>query len=218
MNTESKKSKLVVRVQEAHQKLLLKVLTFSEAYIFVLEGSAQSARKLKSLAKESSEKKRFTIDPKTIQASFVRLSHLLRNHGMETSEYFRSILFVDLISSTEVFFADLIRAVVAEYPHKIGRIQFELKDVLEASSPSELVLRAAEEFIHKLMYEKPEDYLEKMCNTLSIEVDQIKPYWSKYIEAKARRDLGVHNNWKCNKTYLRKVAAGPLDGEATEGV
>ena len=137
---------------------------------------------------------------------------------METSEYFRSILFVDLISSTEVFFADLIRAVVAEYPHKIGRIQFELKDVLEASSPSELVLRAAEEFIHKLMYEKPEDYLEKMCNTLSIEVDQIKPYWSKYIEAKARRDLGVHNNWKCNKTYLRKVAAVHLDVEATEGM
>ena len=29
--------------------------------------------------------------------------------------------------------------------------------------------------------------------------------WNIFIEAKARRDVGVHNNWICNETYIRKV-------------
>jgi hypothetical protein len=66
------------------------------------------------------------------------------------------------------------------------------------------------------MYEKPEDYLKKICTILSIESKQIEPFWPYYIEAKARRDVGVHNNWKCNETYLRKTAK--LDFEISQKI
>jgi hypothetical protein len=222
VNTKVIKNKtstnLADRTQKAFKKLFFKVLIYSEAYIFVLEGSTESNSRLKALSETQEDPKKIAIDPNTIHASYVRLNGLLHEHEMSASEYFRSVLFVDLISSTEVYFSELIKAVVAEHPQKLGRTQFELKDIIEAGAMSDLIQRAADEYIYKLMYEKPEDYLAKICDTLSIDPEIIKPLWPSYIEAKARRDVGVHNNWICNKTYLKKLASQKSPTNAKEGI
>jgi len=67
------------------------------------------------------------------------------------------------------------------------------------------------------MYKKPMEYLESICEVLSIEKNTITKEWPNYIEAKSRRDLGVHNGWVCNSTYLRKVHEAKIETEAKEG-
>ena len=55
------------------------------------------------------------------------------------------------------------------------------------------------------MYEKPLDYLNRIASLLSIDQKQLEHLWPIFIEAKARRDVGVHNGWICNAIYLRKT-------------
>lgn len=193
---------IVEATLHSEHALRLKVYAYSEAYIFVLEAEKEALGKLS--AQHMGEPKNFE---KSIEGSFLRLAHVLGGDAAKPSEHYRSILFVDLISSSEQFFIALIKAVLLKYPHKVGKIQFTLKEIVETDSTEELVEKAADNFVYKLMYESPQDYLEKMCDLLAVDRLQLRPYWPKYIEAKARRDLGVHNNWVCNDTYVRKVTS-----------
>jgi len=126
-----------------------------------------------------------------------------RHHRVE--EYFSSLLFVDLISCVELYFAQLVKITISHYPKKVGNISFSLNDVLDKSK-DELVENAADQYVYKLMYKKANQILDELSQLLAINSDLLKPYWPVYIEAKTRRDLGVHNSWICNETYLRKVA------------
>jgi hypothetical protein len=110
-----------------------------------------------------------------------------------------------MISSLELFFQEAISGVLQAYPKKIGSVQFKLSQILDAGTTDELISRAAEEYIIKLMYKKPLEYLEEITRLLSIHSASILPFWPTFIEAKARRDLGMHNGWKCNSTYIRKL-------------
>lgn len=67
------------------------------------------------------------------------------------------------------------------------------------------------------MYEKPLDYLTKVSSLLSIDEISLKPLWQTFIEAKARRDLGLHNGWKYNETYLRKISDAGLTAKFIQG-
>lgn len=195
--------------KEARAKLMFKLMAFSEAYIFVLEAQSVAIKNFQDGIDEDFAK--------SIQGSYVRLEHYLKQHEIDVSSYYRSILFVDLISSVELFFVELIKAVIKQHPNKVGGTKFELKDLLDGISVEEFIERSADGFIHRLMYEKPEDYLSKFCGVLSIEPETIKPYWSSFIEAKARRDVGVHNNWICNDTYLRKIHSSRQESNSNIG-
>jgi hypothetical protein len=119
--------------------------------------------------------------------------------------YFHAQLFISMISSLELFFQEAISGVLQAYPKKIGSVQFKLSQILDAGTTDELISRAAEEYIIKLMYKKPLEYLEEITRLLSINSASILPFWPTFIEAKARRDLGMHNGWVCNSTYIRKL-------------
>lgn len=139
--------------------------------------------------------------------------------GINFETYFASQLAINLISEVEHYFANVLTAVLRMYPGKMGSSTFKLTEILSASSTDELVERAAEQYLNKLMYEKPQDYVKSLASTLSIDPLCLEGCWSEFVEAKARRDLGVHNNWVVNETYLRKTReAGcqnqPLLGES----
>ena len=40
---------------------------------------------------------------------------------------------------------------------------------------------------------------------VSIDKKHLIEIWPSFVEMKARRDLGVHNNWVTNGIYLRKL-------------
>jgi hypothetical protein len=107
--------------------------------------------------------------------------------------------------------------VIRKYPKKIGTITFALSDIIDTENTDELIQRAIEEHLNKLMYKKPFEYLSSICNLLSISEAPLLEGWKVLIEAKARRDLGVHNGWVCNRIYLHKLLEAKIQSTAQLG-
>ena len=161
-----------------------------------------------------------------IQASLRQDTDLAKKHQkfVESLEgtyenptaYFLAHLFVSRIASFEVFLQETISLVVQKNPKKVGSSEFKLSEILDCSS-AQLVQRATDEFLNKLMYKKPSEYLSLMCELLSIDRTPLEEKWAVFIEAKARRDLGVHNAWKCNEVYVRKLTEAGLTAALSVG-
>lgn len=118
---------------------------------------------------------------------------------------FSGNLFVNLISEVENFIVSCAATAIRLHPGKVGSETFRLSDVLAVASTDELIERAADRALQALMYEKPADYLSGFCEIVSIDAKQLLDIWPSFVEMKARRDLGVHNNWISNGIYLRKL-------------
>lgn len=136
--------------------------------------------------------------------------------GYSVENYFASLLFLDLISSVEVYLSNVIRLILKMYPKKIGETKFSLVDVI-GRSVDELVTEASDKFIYSLMYKKPKEILTELGTVFSLDITPLQQDWNIFIEAKARRDVGVHNNWICNETYIRKVKESGVKVEYIAG-
>jgi hypothetical protein len=141
-----------------------------------------------------------------LRESYKLLDRFASKMGMTAVEYMESHLFFTQISGLELFFQSCISAVLRTYPQKIGVMQFTLSQIIETDSKDILISQATDVFLNKLMYKRPSEYLDEICKILSISSISLKPFWPAFVEAKARRDLGIHNDWKCNDTYLRKLS------------
>jgi hypothetical protein len=139
-----------------------------------------------------------------------RLMGKLRPDYGKPSDYFLERAFISLVASFELFIQDVVTTVVVHYPKKVGKVEFKLSEIVDAGSPDELVKRAVEATLNGLIYQKPMEYLKGITELLSLDIDPFVPSWPLFVEAKARRDLGVHNGWRCNDVYLRKVREAGL--------
>lgn len=137
--------------------------------------------------------------------------------GLSYETFFASTSVIALVSEVEHFFGSTVSTALRLYPGKMGGHTFRLTEILAVSSTDELVDRAASAAMHELMYEKPLDYLAGLCNILSIEKKTLEILWPNFVELKARRDLGVHNDWIVNSIYLRKVKEARLTQAPTLG-
>jgi hypothetical protein len=144
-------------------------------------------------------------DNEELKKRFDRFSEISAPTYDDLYEYLCAHLFIAYISSFEIFLQNICTFVVRKHPKKLGAIQFKLSDILDTGNPDQLVERAIEEFLNRMMYKRPMEYLVDLCDLLSIEKASLIDNWKTFVEAKARRDLGVHAGWKCNETYIRKV-------------
>lgn len=132
--------------------------------------------------------------------------------------YLVSRLFISYVAAFEVFLQDTLLLVLRKDPKKIGQsANFSLAEILDAEGTDQLVRQAAEKTLNELMYRKPSEYLRKVCDLLSIDETPIAVLWSAFVEAKARRDLGVHNAWRCNWVYLKKLTEAEIQSQAKIG-
>lgn len=132
-------------------------------------------------------------------------------------EYLCAHLFIAYISNFETFLENIATYVVRKHPKKLGYIQFKLADVIDASDQNSLVDRAIEEHLNRIMYKRPLEYLHEFCSLISIDRSTINSDWALFVEAKARRDLGVHAAWRCNSIYLRKVEEASVESNLSLG-
>lgn len=153
------------------------------------------------------------------KSGFTPLSELLESidnspdsKQAETSfeTLFAAALFVNLIADVEQFFVSCAATAIRLHPGKVGNEAFRLTEILTTSHVDELIERAADKKLQALMYEKPSDYLSGLCEIVSIDKRELLHLWPEFIEMKARRDLGVHNNWTVNSIYLRKLKEANL--------
>jgi len=181
-------SQIPIRVVAALGKVLRSHIAFRGALIFQLE--------IELLAKSGDERLN------AIYSQFEEATQLL---GQSARSYLRSNTFFSVVSALELFLQELVQSVIAEYPKKVGITQFTLSDILDAASPDELLIKAGDLYLNKVMYKKPVEYLRDITDLLSVDRTALADVWPIFVEAKARRDVGIHNEWICNGTYVRKV-------------
>lgn len=120
-------------------------------------------------------------------------------------KFFASHLTITLVSEVEHFLGSAVAAALRLYPEKMGSQTIKISELISAASKDEVIDRAARNVMNSLMYEKPLDYLKSLTNILSIDSEKITNLWPAFIELKARRDIGVHNNWVANDIYARRL-------------
>lgn len=187
-------------VLSAYSKILHEALAFTSARLFLLTLHVGSLK-----------------DEVFVKVAHEKFMEKLRPHYRSPSEFFMDRCFISLVAEFELFLQDMVVIVVTINPKKVGQVEFKLADILDSSGNEELVRRGIEATLNKIMYKKPMAYLSEIADLLSIDKTPLEENWVKFVEAKARRDLGVHNGWKCNSIYLKKIEEVGLSSEIAEG-
>lgn len=109
------------------------------------------------------------------------------------------------ISEVEAYFQDIVIAVLLKHPEKIGNSKFELKTLLDIPSIQDVKQLAAEKYASEMLFKKPNEYKKDLISILSLDEKVFESRWPIFLEAKARRDIGVHNSWLVNDIYRAKI-------------
>lgn len=153
---------------------------------------------------------------KKVAGIYTKFAKSLPSHYKDPHMYFVARTFIGFVAAFEYFLQEVTTAVVTLYPLKVGGKDFKLSEVLTLSK-DDLVTRAIEAHLLELMYAKPKDYVVGLAKLLSIDDKIFEEHLPVLVEAKARRDLGVHNAWICNRTYLRKLKEAGIKSKLKEG-
>lgn len=120
------------------------------------------------------------------------------------AEQLAEATFQQFISIFENYFFDLLRLWLIAYPRNLIGKQVDFKAVLEAPDKDAITLLVVNKELNEILYDRPAgwfDYLEKKANLgcpTPNEIDRI-------AEAKASRDVLVHNRGVASKTYESKA-------------
>jgi hypothetical protein len=112
-----------------------------------------------------------------------------------------------LVTLMEAMFSDLVRKLVLKYPDKLGnQSKMPMQLILESQSIEEIHIKATDLFLHELSYKSPSDFADSLQKMFSINLLEC-PYFHKYIEIKATRDIWIHNRGIANDIYVKKSAS-----------
>jgi hypothetical protein len=93
-------------------------------------------------------------------------------------------------------------------------ININLSEVLGFNSIDEVIDRAIYKYLNNIFYKRPNEYKNELIKIFSCDNNYLDKYWADFVEIKARRDLGIHNKWRVNETYLRKIQEVGLNANA----
>jgi hypothetical protein len=112
--------------------------------------------------------------------------------------------FQQFISILENFYFDLLRLWLTAYPHSLGKKMVDFKTILELPDKDAIAGFVIRKELNELLYDRPaewfaylEDKVKLGCPNAS-EIERI-------AEAKASRDVLVHNKGIVNKVYESKA-------------
>jgi hypothetical protein len=122
------------------------------------------------------------------------------------AEQLAEATFQQFIAIFENFFFDLVRLWLTAYPKNLSGRKVDFKEVLDAADKDAITARVVGREVNEIQYDRPTgwfEYLEEKaklgCPTQA-EVASV-------AEAKASRDVLVHNRGIANKTYESKAGA-----------
>ncbi|MBC8487252.1 MAG: hypothetical protein H8D45_14580, partial [Bacteroidetes bacterium] len=95
-------------IMNANENLILKSLAFQDAQKFVLSASCYALECVKRIYNKKDVSKQ-DID---LVKSYKELNNNLKKHNIKSEDYYHSLLFIDLISSTEIHFVELIKIIL----------------------------------------------------------------------------------------------------------
>lgn len=113
--------------------------------------------------------------------------------------------FLTFLSIFEAFFTDFVRAWLRAYPQNLAATDPVPVDViLDAADKAEIATFVIDRAVGGLMYRKPADwfaYLDKKLKLGRPAADEIE----RFAEAKATRDVLIHNRGVVNEVYAAKA-------------
>lgn len=119
--------------------------------------------------------------------------------------FLRGQLFIALIANIEDYYTQVMKCILYAFPKKIQLDKIESKEILGKTNYNEVLEVLISKYLTQLFYESPKNYRKSIEKILSLNSETLEKYWSNYIEMKATRDIGLHNNWKVNLIYLHKA-------------
>jgi hypothetical protein len=119
--------------------------------------------------------------------------------------YIRSQLFIALVAELEDFLGSLLRLIISQYPKKIADKSITVDRLVDLGFAG-AIEEAIDSTVHDLFYAKPQQYQDTVLRLLSGDSKLVANFWPAYVELKARRDVGVHGDWRRNAIYDRKVS------------
>ncbi|MBA4065414.1 MAG: hypothetical protein C0501_17210 [Isosphaera sp.] len=122
-----------------------------------------------------------------------------------TVERLPEATFQTFLTVFEAFFADFVRAWLRSYPESLrNAADVPVGRILDAADKSAVVEYLIDRAVVGLLYEKPVDwfaYLEKRLKLGCPSAGEV----ARFAEAKATRDILIHNRGVVNEAYLAKV-------------
>lgn len=112
---------------------------------------------------------------------------------------------VHLVTIIEAMTNDLLRAIFAKYPQKLGSDRkIPIGVVLESTSIEGIHSQAIDALLNDFAYKSPTDYAEAIDKQTGINLRECTAF-HRYVELKATRDVYIHNRGMANRTYVRKA-------------
>jgi hypothetical protein len=145
----------------------------------------------------------FTIKNKRTGTVSTQRDLAARARGYVT-EQLAEATFQQFISTFESFFFDLLRLWLMAYPRSLLGRKVDFKEVLDAPDKEAIALLVVNKELNEVLYERPAGwfaYLEEKVTLGCPTADEI----DRIAEAKASRDVLIHNRGIASKTYESKA-------------
>lgn len=113
------------------------------------------------------------------------------------------------IAITEGYFFQIASMTLRWHPEKLkaggtgAEDSISLDDLLASTGIEDLLSKLANKRLMSIFYQSPEKYFQQLEKLLSVELEE--KLKDKYIEAKATRDILVHNEGIANDLYLKRA-------------
>jgi hypothetical protein len=140
----------------------------------------------------------------TTTGTLATQADLIARAPVYVSEQLAQATFQQFLSIFESFFFDLLRLWLLAFPRNLIGKKVDFKDVLDAPDKDAITLLVVNKELNEVLYERPaswfaylEDRAKLGCPT-SAEIDQ-------FAEAKASRDVLIHNRGVAGKSYVAKA-------------
>ncbi len=147
--------------------------------------------------------KRFTLRSH-ITGTVTRATELVEKSEGYISGRLTEATFQQFIATFEHFLLELLRLWLTAYPGSLGTKTVEFKTILEAADKDAITAQVVDHELYQLLYKRPAEWFAylsgrmKLPGPTKVDIDQ-------FAEAKATRDVLVHNRGVANKTYLSKA-------------
>lgn len=134
----------------------------------------------------------------------VNFSDLPSHFSAAKNNYFFSLVHQQQVSLFEHLLFDLIRILLLDRPERLSKKkQIDYETIFISETKEDLLLKLIERELNEIKYKNVTDwfdYLNKMVSLPEIDAEDL----AKIAEAKAARDILVHNAGIINQIYLNK--------------
>jgi hypothetical protein len=130
------------------------------------------------------------------------------------AEQLAEATFQQFVSIFENFYFDLLRLWLTAYPQSLGKKMVDFKTILELPDKDAITGLVVRKELNEVLYDRPTEwfaYLEDKAKLGCPSANEIE----RIAEAKASRDVLVHNKGIANKTYASKAGNLARFGEGS---